>query len=217
MELQRLLNTSLLQEWIDPSFLHLQKLRKLQKLFLVQKPFPHLVLANFLVEGKANAILKAVKKEQFHLKEADLFQFLQTNDFLGARNSILREFRELLRSKEFILYLCFLTCQTLKEGAVDMAGTIYRDTDYLLCHDDQLEGRSIAYLYYLSTLSKNDGGSLNLFASNDGVPTIVAKKILPSFNTFTFFLVSPLSFHEVEEVVHTVQRITVGGWFYGRD
>ena len=39
-------------------------------------------------------------------------------------------------------------------------------SDCLLCHDDQLEERCIAYVYYLtSDWSINDGGTLDLFDS----------------------------------------------------
>ena len=70
-----------------------------------------------------------------------------------------------------------------------MAGTLYVDTDYLLCHDDQLEGRKIAYLFYLSDMKETDGGSLNLFASKNRVPTTIERKIIPKFNTFSFQLI----------------------------
>lgn len=38
-------------------------------------------------------------------------------------------------------------------------------TDYLLCHDDQLENRKIAFILYLteSDWSNEDGGQLELF------------------------------------------------------
>jgi hypothetical protein len=42
-----------------------------------------------------------------------------------------------------------------------------------------------------------DGGALDLFASENGKPTKVAKSICPSFNAFAFFEVSPASFHQV--------------------
>lgn len=37
-------------------------------------------------------------------------------------------------------------------------------SDYLLCHDDQLEARRFAYIYYLSPdWEEKDGGDLQLF------------------------------------------------------
>ena len=43
-----------------------------------------------------------------------------------------------------------------------------------------------------------DGGALDLFSSENGKPTKVAKSICPSFNAFAFFEVSPASFHQVD-------------------
>lgn len=153
-----------------------------------------------------------MSKEKFYQKEADLFSFFQTNDIISSKNKILLEFREFLASGEFIHYMESLTGLKLGRGKVDLAGSLYKNTNYLLCHDDELEGRSIAFLLYLSTLDGKDGGSLNLM---DRKPRI-AKKLIPKFNTFTFFQVSKISFHEVGEVIADKQRIALGGWLHDK-
>lgn len=51
---------------------------------------------------------------------------------------------------------------------IDLAGQIYSPGDYLLCHDDQLEGRKVAFICYLVDEEWNldeDGGSLDLYPS----------------------------------------------------
>jgi Rps23 Pro-64 3,4-dihydroxylase Tpa1-like proline 4-hydroxylase len=46
----------------------------------------------------------------------------------------------------------------------------YKATDHLLCHDDELEGRRIAFILYLSPQwSEEDGGTLDLFSVDDQV------------------------------------------------
>jgi Rps23 Pro-64 3,4-dihydroxylase Tpa1-like proline 4-hydroxylase len=46
----------------------------------------------------------------------------------------------------------------------------YKTTDHLLCHDDELEGRRIAFILYLSPQwSEEDGGTLDLFSVDDQV------------------------------------------------
>jgi hypothetical protein len=41
----------------------------------------------------------------------------------------------------------------------------YGATDHLLCHDDELEGRRVAFILYLAkNWTEEDGGSLDLFA-----------------------------------------------------
>ena len=45
-----------------------------------------------------------------------------------------------------------------------MTGSKYEYTDTLLCHDDELEGRRIAFILYLVPhWKKEDGGGLDLF------------------------------------------------------
>ena len=71
------------------------------------------------------------------------------------------------------------------DGSVSMTLSEYRYTDYLLCHDDRMPYRRIAYVLYLSELffrclrtqltfsapdewTDEDGGALRLF-DTDGV------------------------------------------------
>lgn len=182
--------------------------------FSSASPFPHLELPGFFQEEKLLQVLQALGEETFILKEADLFQFHQTADLVGTKNSVLQEFRSFLSSPEFVSYLSTLTGMALQQKKIDISGTIYQDTDYLLCHDDQLEGRKIAYIIYLSDLQQKEGGGLVLYKSQKSIPTVQAKTIVPKFNTFAFFAVSPRSFHAVEEVVSDTQRIALTGWFY---
>ena len=203
-----------LERWIVPSYLSLSTLKSLQNKFSRQQPFPYLALPDFFLPERATALFHALSAEQFLPQEADLFKFKQTADCASSTNKTLLEFHEFLRSPEFVSYVSFLTFTMLKPNVIDLSATRYEDTDFLLCHDDQLEGRKIAYFYYLSSLKKNDGGNLNLFAVEQGKPAAIAASIIPTFNTFAFFLVSEKSFHEVEEVIRDVQRIAMSGWFH---
>ena len=96
-----------------------------------------------------------------------------------------------------------------------MAGTLYESGDFLLCHDDKLEGRKIAYVFYLTeNFKEKDGGSFVLFNSANGKPGEVAQKHLPLFNHLLLFSVSRKSFHEVEENLSDKKRYAIGGWLY---
>lgn len=235
MQLKNILPSRNLSGYLSQKYLSLPEIDRFRTTFLSQKPFPYLEFKNFFRPEKLISILKALAEEQFHPQQADLFQFKQTGDWSATKNtvmrnspkanfcdarkvtaflSVLQEFRAFLSSPEFVAYLSYITSTNLKPKVIDMSGTLYEDTDYLLCHDDQLEGRKIAYFLYLSDLDKNDGGALNLFSSKDGIPMEVGATIIPKFNTFSFFLVSEKSFHEVTEVVRKVQRIAVSGWFH---
>ncbi len=205
-----------LTEWISPAYLKPHATTQLLARFNKNKPFPYLELRNFLTKSKAQQLLAAVKKEHFILKESDLFTFLQTADFISSDHSPLRDFRAFFSSSSFVSYITSLTGLPLAYERVDMSGTIYRDTHYLLCHDDQLEGRRLAYMYYLSDLKRSDGGRLHLYTQKKGAPSAVIKGILPRFNSLVLFEVSPFSFHDVGEVTSEKERIAISGWFYGR-
>ncbi|MEK7484723.1 MAG: 2OG-Fe(II) oxygenase family protein [Planctomycetota bacterium] len=196
--------------WVQASYLDEKKIALLHASYLKAKPYSYLELPGFFKEKKAQAILKALLTLRFYDKEADLFHFYQTNDIASIPNKTLQDFRSFLASSEFLKYMNHLTGLKFKKNAIDLAGSLYKNTNYLLCHDDQLEGRSIAFLLYLNTLLPKDGGSLNLLDKKQKV----VKKLYPKFNTFTFFHVSPISFHEVEEIVSDTQRIALGGWLH---
>jgi len=92
-----------------------------------------------------------------------------------------------------------------------------------LCHDDELEGRRIAYILYLvdddwSSAGNNihltnigvflvlvlflneflDGGTLDLFNVDErNQPDTIVTSLCPQWNSFAFFTVTPTSFHQV--------------------
>ena len=207
--------TSLLKEWINPFYLSLENVRTFPQQFLTAKPYPHLVLPTFFIEKKLKEVLSALREENFVLKDADRFTFLQTPDLVSSSNLCIEELRSFLSSSDFVSYLSFLTRLKLRSNVIDMSGTIYQKTHYLLPHDDQLERRKLAYFLYLSDLAQNEGGSLGLYETKSKKPTIITKKIIPQFNMFAFFEVSSKSFHEVDEVIVEKERIALTGWFHG--
>eukprot|EP00118_Oscarella_pearsei_P013781 m.113866 g.113866 ORF g.113866 m.113866 type:complete len:446 (+) comp37467_c0_seq2:320-1657(+) len=93
----------------------------------------------------------------------------------------------------------------------------YNHLDTLLCHDDELEGRCIAFILYLvPDWCDEDGGLLGLFNTTDGHPDRIVQSLIPQWNTFVFFEVSPVSFHQVSEVLsESKTRLSISGWFHG--
>jgi Rps23 Pro-64 3,4-dihydroxylase Tpa1-like proline 4-hydroxylase len=177
---------------------------------LVQLPFPHAVIDSFLPQDQVASILKALKEEEFEHKESDLFSFFQSQDFETSDQKTLQEVRDFFSSEDFVSWVELLTNKKLKRGVVDLHATIYTDTDYLLCHDDQLDSRRIAFLYYLSDMKKGEGGELVLW--DETFENSVS--IRPKVNRLAFFVVSDKSFHEVAEVLTNTQRIAIGGWLH---
>ena len=203
-----------LRDWITPRYLSAPFLQKLHTKFSSNNPFPHLVLPTLFLQEKLERVTRALQQENFHLKDADLFTFYQTDDLKGTTNKILLEFRDLLSSPEFIRFMSNIIGIRLIPRKIDLAGTLYTSTHHLLPHDDHLENRKVAFMLYLTTLQKKEGGALGLYASEKGKATTIVRRVQPLMNTFVFFVVSKKSFHEVEEVLSNQKRVALSGWFY---
>ncbi|MDO8510652.1 MAG: 2OG-Fe(II) oxygenase family protein, partial [Nanoarchaeota archaeon] len=189
-------------------------IKKLYSDFSNNKPFPSLELPDFVKQDKIIKLLQALSKQQFSPHHSDLFQFSQTFDLLYNDDPLLKKCTALLSSPEMLDFMQSITKLKLS-GKIDLFGSIYQDTDYLLPHDDQVPGRKIAFMLYLNDLDEKDGGALALYESKNKTPTKIARRIIPKAGTVVFFEVSSLSIHMVEEVLTDTQRITLSGWFYG--
>ncbi|MDO8508903.1 MAG: 2OG-Fe(II) oxygenase family protein [Nanoarchaeota archaeon] len=201
-------------EFVNLDLINEKKINELKEEFAKNEPYKHLFIKGFLDEGKASEILRELKKEEFEHKESDLFSLNQTEDFKFTKNRILKELYSSLKGKEFFKWLEEISGIKL-EGEIDVSGSLYKNCDYLLCHDDQLESRKIAFVYYLSEgFDEKDGGEFVMFDSEKGKPWRVAKKYPPLWNSLLIFEVSEKSFHEVGENVGQKDRYAIGGWFH---
>lgn len=175
-------------------------------MYATAQPFPHIRLEDFLTAKHFQTIEEALSEQTFEHKESDLFSLAQTPD-LGEEFA---EFKKALTSKEAKKWIKEVTGVEIV-GETDMFGAIYQDTDYLICHDDQLEDRKIAWILNITTLPKKQGGGLSLYTDNNGPEKKVAT-YQPTKNSLTLFTVSNTSWHEVEEVTAETHRVTLGGW-----
>ncbi len=179
---------------------------------LYKKPFLHGVIKDFLPEANVKHLLASLQQQSFTLLNSDLFTFLQTKDLNNVKE--FQTIKETLLSLEFIQLIEQHTNTKLSPTKLDLFGNIYKNTHYLLPHDDQLESRAVAFIFYLSTLKQSGGGALTLYNSNNNMPTTINKRVQPQRSTLVFFKVTPQSFHEVEEVLTNTDRIALTGWFY---
>ena len=200
--------------WINAEYLSDKKIKEFQTVFLSNEPFSYLEIPHFLKQEKIIQLLQALGEQEFSPHHSDLFQFSQTYDLLHSDDPMLKEFAAWLSSTEMLQFMHNITRLKLN-GKIDLFGSIYQDTDYLLPHDDQVPGRKIAFMLYLNDLEEQDGGALALYESKNKTPTKVMKRFIPKAGSLIFFEVSELSIHMVEEVLTDTQRITLSGWFYG--
>ncbi len=188
-------------------------IKTLSSKFPKAKPFAHMVLRDFFTPARIKRVRDALLKQNFELKEADLFRFHQTADIGTLSNPVLREFFKFFNSKDFCAYISAITKTKVKSA--DMMGCIYSSGDHLLPHDDRLEKRKIAYVVNLSQgFTKKDGGALSFFATKNNKPVKIVHSFIPTDNTLFLFKVSPKSFHQVDEVLTDKKRLTFAGWFY---
>jgi Rps23 Pro-64 3,4-dihydroxylase Tpa1-like proline 4-hydroxylase len=189
---------------------------------LMKEPFTCCTINNFVDtsngRGTIDNLIQELDDLEFKEKSNDLYKFRQSGDLKAARSSAcIRGFRDLMENnvKNWLHRATGIDF----DDSVDMFCARYDYTDYLSCHDDELEGRRIAYIWYLvpTSWNKTDGGALDLFNTDDaGHPGSVVKSIVPSFNSFAFFEVTPKSFHQVAEVLtRDKTRLSISGWFHG--
>jgi len=184
---------------------------------VINHPFPCCVIEDVL-EGEE--FFRGLRTEllglEFLQKSNDLYKFRQSNSLASSTGSHIVQLKTLLltRIRPWISKVVGVQL----ENTVDLFCAQYSHTDTLLCHDDELEGRRVAFILYLTEeWSEEDGGLLELFDTDcDGNPSNVVRKLLPQNNSLAFFEVSPVSFHQVSEVLSTTKtRLSVGGWFHG--
>ncbi len=211
-----MIKNTLLYKWVNEPYLIPAHQQVLQKRFSKEKPFSHIVLRDIFVPERFFALKLAVQKESFAHIDSDLFSFSQTKNLLLSKNMILREFIALLMSVEFCRLISNITRNDILLKKVDCSAFLYSKKDYLLCHDDRIDNRAIAYILYLNDdFNHSDGGALCLHSINfKKRPDVVKKIIIPLQNSLVLFAVSPISFHSVQEVINPKNRLTVGGWFY---
>ncbi|KAK8761393.1 hypothetical protein V5799_027340 [Amblyomma americanum] len=184
---------------------------------LITEPFNVCILHNLLADADCVDSLKNELFDiEFHAKDNDLYKFHQSDDLQNFGTPYIHAFRKCLE-RTLAPWLRDVTGIPL-DGTISLTCSKYSYTDVLLCHDDELEGRRIAFILYLTpSWSSTDGGSLDLFdVDSNGQPRDIVRSIDPRFNSLAFFEVSPVSFHQVAEVLSEDKvRISVGGWFHG--
>nr|XP_046241942.1 prolyl 3-hydroxylase OGFOD1 isoform X2 [Scatophagus argus] len=180
-------------------------------------PFPHCIIRNFL---SSETFLENLQREllglNFHEKSNDLYKFKQSDDLKKRREPHIAGLREVLFGR-FRSWLGQLLGVEL-EPTVDISCARYEYTDVLLCHDDELEGRRVAFILYLvPSWQSSDGGTLDLYSTDSNFqPLSIVKSLVPSSNTLVLFEVSPVSFHQVSEILTEDKcRLSLSGWFHG--
>lgn len=127
-------------------------------------PFLHCVIPNFI---QSQSFLEGLQKEllnlDFHEKYNDLYKFQQSDDLKKRREPHICALRKIL-FEHFRAWLSDISKIDL-ESTIDMSCAKYEFSDALLCHDDELEGRRIAFILYLvPPWDRSLGGTLDMYS-----------------------------------------------------
>ena len=212
------------------------------------KPFRLIRLQSFLNKDFIPKLESSLDENiTFDKKDNDLFRFFQSYGLQQLpQNTPIQDLIKSLYSKQFRDLLFKITGKKVNDKP-DLFASCYTDTSYLLCHDDQVEDRSIAFILYLvpKDWNEKDGGALNIYnsynvkinnnnnndkqnsnSSNKDEKISVNvfpenkpfKQLIPERNSVVIFEVSDKSFHAVDEVLtENKNRIAIGGWWHAED
>lgn len=190
-----------------------EEMAQLRVKFKKAQPFSHVVVNDIFLDPER--LRTELAKEQFFKKDEDLFSFHQTHNLFFSKNPLIKHAVSFFSSKEFSSFISALSGIKLKPGAADVSGALYQKADYLLCHDDQVENRKVAFILYLSpSFSVQDGGALSFFSEKNKHPDKKVVSYPPVENSMMIFAVSEKSWHEVEESLSDRKRYTIGGWLH---
>eukprot|EP01135_Chromosphaera_perkinsii_P005502 Nk52_evm51s352 gene=Nk52_evmTU51s352 len=182
-----------------------------------KEPFKVCIIENFCKEEGLDELKSKLLVQKYGTRSNDLFEFFQTSDLKNNEEPVICSFRDCFfeQCRKFMKKTTGLELN----DKIDMNCSRYEKGGHLLCHDDELEGRRIAFILYLvdPEWSRQDGGCLNIFGVDKNCePVEVVGEHLPKWNSLAFFYVCEESYHSVAEVLGDKSRLSLGGWFHGK-
>ena len=181
---------------------------------IVKHPFPHVIVRDFLDTATLDLVIDALAGLEYEFDESDLFSYLSfgLTDIDHPVINILRDdlsddfWRKKVAEK-------FSVKPILK---IDMGAYVYGLGDFLLPHDDQVEGRIIAYSLHLTDIEITEkmGGALHIYEADKSGKSTLVESLIPEYNSLIMFEVSNHSWHQVGEILEDIQRLTVTGWYH---
>jgi hypothetical protein len=149
------------------------------------RPFSHVLLPSAFDAPLLRAAHAELAAQPFRQLSNDLYTFEQTRELRAAPGGALARLTASMYAPEFREWLCGVTGVAL-DATVDLSAARYGAGSHLLCHDDDLSERRIAFVIYLVPEGDicgggggsgggwdvgRDGGALELF---DTAPSVAA-------------------------------------------
>lgn len=187
-------------------------------------PFPTCQISDlFYPSDSVSELEEECARLELKSKTNDLFQFHQSGEIMALPDEQMKIFTRISEFRESMKN--FMPLMTAISGyeitSMSLFYAEYKYTDHLLPHEDDLENRVIAFVYYLNSDDwiETDGGYFDSYESDDkGQPIKVHGEWLPKRNHLNFFRVTDSSFHQVREVISEMKvRKSLSGWFHTSD
>lgn len=199
-------------EWVD---FQRWDVEALAAAWRAARPFGHVIIDDLVPAPRLEELRCAVAAEP-HWPEGGEFYEMMASDKPPAHPT-LRSFADSLGGPDALGVLHRITGKRVSR--VDLRSYVYLAGSYLLPHSDCRAdvGRALAYAFYLLPADACRGGELELFActleNGDVAATAPGPTISPVANRLVVFDVSPVSLHQVREVLSGA-RVSLSGWFY---
>ncbi len=188
---------------------------RLAEAWRAARPFPHVVIDDFLAPARLQELREAVAAEPHHLDTADFYEMMASG--LPVVHPTLAAFERELGDGATRDAIAAITGKAVT--SVEMRSYVYLAGSFLLPHSDYRATfrRTISYAYYLVGDDSCQGGELELFDcvfdGRDLTSTEPALLLAPRVNRLVVFDVSPVSLHQVREVTGG-GRVSLAGWYH---
>ena len=190
-------------------------MRNAEKIPQIHKiPFPHVIVKDFLDEQTLDLVTYALAGLEYDFDEADLFNYLSFG-LTDVDHPVINILRDDLGDETWRAKVAErFGVKSLSK--IDMSAYVYGLGSFLLPHDDQVEGRIIAYSLHLTDVEMTEKmvGALDLYEADETGVSKLVKSIIPEYNSLIMFEVSDKSWHQVNEVLEDILRLTVTGWYH---
>jgi len=209
------IDSAWLSTWVQPQHLDADAVAAARAAFLTH-PLRLGVLPSFLLPGRARQLSDFLLRQAVFRADHDRLYRMQilegaAEEFrLGAGVVAHLRFMQAIEDRRFIALVEALTGLTL--GAATTSVHAMTQGDYLLAHDDDLDGRRVAFVLFLTPDWPEDAGGVLRFSGRDaGVSSI-----RPEYNSLALFDVTAGTSHEVGVITPAAgdrARVTISGWF----
>jgi len=205
----------MLSDWLSDN--NILNVKEFSEIFLDNNPFEYVYIDNFLREDKFNELYSALKEEKYFLENSDLFEYFKTEDFKNNKNIIIREFRNFLKSEEFMSFLESIGNFNLDRSRMSLYSLKFKQNNYLLCNNGfDIKKKLVGFDLNFVDFNDGEGGDFELFSLVNEKPFKVVKSISSKKNRFIIFKVNSLkSFYQISEVLCSDKnRDSIRGGYY---